>query len=207
MTGRWVSSANETEAAEQSIVPVMFVDLDIVGDRLRLNDSNLTLNWGDFDWLGVGTFGSIDGVDESHDLIAQPVKLTLSGVEAQYVTDARTTQYQGRAAVVYIGLLNKQTLAFIDTPEEVWSGFMDVMTPEADHNVGKITLTCEHWLRLAATAGRWTDEDQQARYSGDRFFQFLYEIPGYVGKWGSRDVSHGGQGFNRRGPSRPIQPF
>lgn len=202
---RWVSSANQTEAAEQSIVPVMFVDLDIVGDRLRLNDSNLTLNWGGFDWLGVSTFGGIDGVDESHDLIAQPVKLTLSGVDPQLVTDARTTQYQGRAVVIYLGLLNKQTYAFIDTPEEVWSGFMDVMTLEAGEREGKITLTCEHWLRIAATTGRWTDEDQQGRYAGDRLFQFLHEIPTYVGKWGSRDVSYGG-GFYR-GSSPPVQSF
>ena len=204
---RWISSANEAEAAEQSIVAVMFVDLDIVGDRQRLNDSNLTINWGGFDWLGVGSYGGIDAVSEANDLIAQPVTLTLSGVDPQNVTDARTTQYQGRAVVIYIGLLDKRTYALIDTPEEVWSGFMDVMTPTIDDRDGTITVTCEHWLRLAATAGRWTDEDQQARFSGDRFFQFIHDIPTFVGKWGARDVSHGGQGFNRRGPSRPVQPF
>lgn len=204
---RWTSSLNQAEAAEQSIVPVIFVDLDIVGDRQRLNDSNLTIPWGGFDWIGVGSFGGIDGVSESHDLIAQPVKMTLSGVDPQYVTDARTTQYQGRSAVIHVGLLNKQTYALIDTPEEVWSGFMDVMLLEAGEREGKITLVCEHWMRLAATTGRWTDEDQQARYAGDRFFQFLHMIPGFVGKWGARDVDYGGQGFNRRGPSRPVQWF
>lgn len=194
MAGRWTSASNETAAAAQSVVAVTFVDLDIVGDRLRLNDSNVNLEWGGYTWYGIGTFGGIEAVEESQDLIAQPVRLTLSGVETSLITDAMTTQYQGRAVTIYVGVLNPATLAFIDTPEEVWSGFMDVMTLEADHGLGKITLTCEHWLRVDPAASRYTDEQQQALYASDRFFQFLYEIPGYVGKWGSRDVSYGGGG-------------
>lgn len=207
---RWTSSALEAAAELPTVVPVVFVDLDIVGDRQRLNDSNITINWGGFDWSGVGTYGGIEVVSEGQDLIAQPVRLTLSGVESNLVTDARTTQYQGRDVVIYVGLLNTDTLALIDTPEEVWSGFMDVMRLEADHGVGRITLTCEHWLRVDPAASRYTDEQQQANYAGDRFFQFTHEIPGYVGKWGARDVGYGGGTGGRDhspGPRNPRQEF
>lgn len=207
-TGRWTSALNDAAAAEQSIVAVTFVDLDISGDRQRLNDSNLTLTWGGFDWQGVGTFGGIEAIAEASDLVSQPLRLTLSGVETQNITDAMTTQYQGRAVVVYVGLLNKDTLAFIADPEEVWSGYMDVMTLEADQGSGTITLTCEHWLRIAPAVSRYTDEEQQALYSGDRFFQYLHEIPNYIGKWGHRDVTHGGGGSGEAGsPINRRQPF
>lgn len=197
---RWTSAANQTAAEAQSVVAVTFVDLDIPGDRLRLNDSNLNLEWGGFTWSGVGTFGGIEAIEESQDLIAQPVRLTLSGVEANLITDALTTQYQGRAATIYVAPLNPDSLQFLDTPEEAWSGFMDVMTLEADHKLGKISLTCEHWLRVDPASSRYTDEQQQALFAADRFFQFTHEIANYVGKWGSRDVTYGGQGFNKRGP-------
>lgn len=206
---RWTSSANQTAADAQSVVAVTFVDLDIVGDRLRLNDSNLNIEWGGFTWQGVGIFGGIEAIEESQDLIAQPVRLTLSGVETNLITDAMTTQYQGRAVTIYVAPLNIDTLALIDTPEEVWSGFMDVMRGQADHGSGTITLTCEHWLRIDPAASRYTDEQQQALFAGDRFFQFTHEIANYVGKWGSRDVGYGGMGGRDNGPSprRRVQEF
>ena len=207
---RWTSSAHQTAAEAQSVVAVTFVDLDIVGDRLRLNDSNLNLDWGGFSWLGVGTYGGMDGIDESQDLIAQPVKLTLSGVDTSLISDAMTTQYQGRDVTIHVAPLNPDTLQFLDTPEEAWSGFMDVMTIEADHGIGRITIACEHWLRVDPAASRYTDEQQQALFASDRFFQFTHQISGFVGKWGSREVSYaGGLGGRDNSPSprRRVQEF
>lgn len=208
---RWTSSTHEAAAEAQSVRPVMFVDLEIPGDRQRLNDSNLTIPWNGFDWQGVGTYGGMEAIEEGQDLIAQPVKLTLSGVETNLITDAMTTQYQGQPVVIYVAPLNVDTLALTDPPEEVWSGFMDVMVGEADHGVGKITLTCEHWLRVDPAASRYTDEQQQVLFAGDRFFQFTHEIPGFVGKWGTRDVGYGGQGNfgpgGGGGPRNPRQEF
>ncbi len=207
--GRWTSSANEAAASAQSVVPVIFADLDIPGDRLRLNDSNTTLDWGGFTWLGAGPFGGLEAIEEGQDLIAQPVKLILSGVDTNIITDAMTTQYQGRAITIYVVPLNPETLALTDAPEEVWSGFMDVMKGEVDHGQGRIVLTCEHWLRVDPAASRYTDEQQQALFAGDRFFQFTHEIPNFVGKWGARDVGYGGTGGvdHSPGPRNRRQPF
>jgi hypothetical protein len=178
-----------------SVIMTTFVDLDIVGDRLRLHDGLGTINWGGFDWLGVGQYGGIGGIPESLEVISQPVKLTLSGVDAQYITDAMTTQYHGRAVVIYLGLFNPDTLTLIDTPEEIWSGFMDVMHIELDQGTAVIRLDCEHRLRRQPATARYTDEDQRVLVAGDLFFNKLHLIPGYVAKWGSRDISHDGDGY------------
>lgn len=202
---RWVSAANQTAAAAQSITLATFADLDFVGDRLRVHDGAGTISWGGNDWLGVGQYGGVDAVPESLEVIAQPVRLSLSGVDANLITDAMTTQYHGRAVALYVGLFSLTTQQLIDTPEEMWSGFMDVMHIEFDQNQASIRLDCEHRLRRIVAASRYTDEDQRTLYSGDLFFKFLHLIPGYRGKWGSRDTNFGGGMGGRDGPG-PRNP-
>ncbi len=165
-------------------MPVVFVFLDVQGSPLYLNNSNVNLVWDGQTWIGAGKMGDIDAVSEAQDLIAQPVKLTISGVDADVVTDARTSVYAGRDAIIYVGLLEPETLAFIDDPQEVWSGFMDVMELEADQGIGQITMTCEHWLRRSPVVSLYTDQEQQTLEPGDLFFQFTKDIANYVGNWG-----------------------
>lgn len=201
---RWTSSDNQLAAAGRTVALVTFVDLDIVGDRLRAHDNTGTINWGSNDWLGVGEFAGIDAVTESLEVIAQPVKLTLSGVDPQLITDAMTTQYHGRDVTIYIGLRDTETGALVDTPEEVWSGYMDVMTIEFDLNSASITLDCEHRLRRQPATSRYTDEDQRTLFAGDLFFSKLHLIPGFVGKWGSRDLAYSA-GFVGKPTSEPVK--
>jgi hypothetical protein len=205
MTTRWVSSSNETAAAAQSVAMVVFADLDIVGDRLRIHDGVGTINWGGFDWLGVGSFGSVESIDESLEVIARPVHLKLSGVDPQLITDAMTTQYHERAVVLYIGLFNVTTLALIATPEEVWSGYMDVMTIDIDHNQAAIDLICEHRLRKLPNTSRYTDEDQRTLFAGDTLFDKLHLIPGHMAKWGSTNATYSSGGRSGDGPPEHHQ--
>lgn len=203
---RWTSADNQTAAAASTVIMVVFADLDIPGDRLRLNDSPVTITWGGFDWGGLGQFGGIDVVGESLEIIAQPVKLTLSGVEPQYVQDAKDTAYHGQAITLYIGLFDTSTLDLIDTPEEIWSGYMDYMVIDVEKNSATITVNCEHRLRRQPKSSRYTDEDQRVTYSTDYFFNKLHLIPQYVGKWGTNTASFGFPSFgDGPGPRRPVQ--
>lgn len=194
---RWTSSSNQTAAAAQSVVMVTFADLQIPGspsNRIRAHDGVGTITWGGNDWSGVGQYGSIDVINESFDLIASPVTLTLSGVDSSLITDSMNEQYHGQTASIYIGLFSTTTNALIDTPELVWEGFMDHMVIEAAEGSATIKLVCEHRLRRMPAASRYTDEDQRATYAGDVFFNQLHTIPGYRGKWGARDVGIQGRG-------------
>lgn len=205
---RWTSSLNRAAAATQNVVEVRFIDLDIQDDHLYLNNSNLTLAWGGQTWSGLGVAGAITGVKESTDAVAYPVRLALSGVETNLITDAMAAKYKDRPVTIYCGLLDPDTLALIDTPQEEWSGFMDVMTIEAEKGGASIELTCEHWLRIAPTMSRYTDEDQKALHPGDRFFSHTHQIKDYIGKWGARDISYGAPAIgDGPGPRRRSQEF
>jgi hypothetical protein len=194
---------HEIAANRQEVVPVVFVFLDIEGSPLYLNNSNCNFEWDGQTWLGTGQMGDIEAISEAQDLIAQPVSLTLSGVDSDVVTDAMDANYKGRDVVIYLALLNPDTLAFEDEPEEIWSGFMDVMKLEKGQNHGQINLTCEHWLRIAPVISLYTDQEQQVIESGDRFFQFTKDIANFMGNWGGKPMSYNGPGVGSGGGGRP----
>lgn len=164
---------------------VTLVALDFASGFVRANDSSVSLAFGGNTYPGVGQYGGIDTVVEDLDIIARPLKMTLSGVDASLVTTTMTEIYQNRAATVYVGILNKDTLQFIADPEEAWGGRMDTMSIEVNQGLATITLNCEHRLRREPRIARYTDQDQQLAYTGDKFFSRLYQIPFYRSLWGS----------------------
>jgi hypothetical protein len=198
------AAIKEIAAAEQEVVPVVFAHLEMDGADLYFNNSSVTFPWDDNLWIGAGHMGDIEAVQEAQDLIAQPVRLTISGIDADVIQDAMNANYKDGAVTLYLALLNHDTLEIIDEPEELWSGFMDVMTIEADQNSGSISVVCEHWLRVAPVISLYTDQEQQVIDVGDRFFQFTKDIPNYVGNWGGQSLSYGGGGGGggTRGPVR-----
>lgn len=200
---RWIAADNQTAADQPTVQLVMLAFLDIPGDPIRVHDAVGTLTFGGNDYLGTGIYGDAGSVSETMDVIAQPVKLTLSGVDASLVADAMQTQYHGRSVILYIGLLNTATSAFVATPEIRWKGFMDVMTIEFNQTLATITLDCEHHLRRLNVSSRYTNEDQQSISPGDLGLSHTWEIPNFPGKWGARDISFS---FNDRRTAPPWAP-
>ncbi len=200
---RFVSSANQTAAEQQDVMIAVAVDLDFASGHVRAHDAIGTLQIGGFDYLGVGQFGSIDTVDESIDVIAKPVRLSLSGVDASLLSPALTENYQNRSCTIYLCLLNKATYALVDTPEVWWEGRMSHMKVTLGTS-SRIDLQCEHRLRREPRIAHYTDADMQLLYSGDRFFDLLGKILTFKGMWGSKGVAN--DGYTRTTtPSRPSR--
>jgi hypothetical protein len=190
---RFDSALNEAASERSSVRLFVACDLDFDSGHYRAHDGIDTITWGGYSYEGIGGFGGLDIAEESIDVVARAVKLTLSGVPenqlpAEAVGTALDEVYQGRAATLYLGLKDNDTNALIDTPEILWEGMMDQMTVKLGEGVGTVTLSCEHRLRRAPRIARYTNEDQQLAYSGDRFFDLVPKIAGYKGKWGTRDI-------------------
>ncbi len=209
-----MQAAVASTPAAQSVVMTTHVFLNIENDPIYANDSPCTFRWGGAllvpavqTWIGVAKYGALEQVVESLDIIANPVRLTLSGVDNSVLSSAMTNVYAGRTAAVYLALHDPRDLSLIDTPEEIWSGIMSVMRIKFGPNTGSIVVECEHRLRRRPLVQRYTDEDQKSRHAGDRFFQFLHQIPGYISKWGSKDVTYStgrGSGGGRFQPGRNL---
>jgi hypothetical protein len=187
---------------------VTLVDMDFSSGHVRVHDGLGPLAFSGNTYDGVGKYGGIEAVTETLDVIARPLKLTLSGVDASLVTTTMTETYQNRSCTVYLGILDQTTMTFVATPETVWEGRMDTMQIEIADGSATIKLNCEHRLYREPRIARYTDQDEQLAYSGDTFFNLMYQIPGFRSQWGSVNTNYsGGVGTGSGGGLRPSNPL
>jgi hypothetical protein len=198
---RWASNTNETQAAKAATYLVTLCELNFDSGTIRVHDGAGPLSFGGNTYLGIGTYGSFDIVDENIDNVARGIRLTLSGVESGLVSTVMTETYQGRTVTLYLGLL-AEDMTFVDDPEELWSGRIDTMSISLDQNSATISVSCEYRLRKEPVVARYTDTDQRLAYAGDRFFDLTQKIPQFKASWGDKPntYSYGGGGY----PGSPI---
>lgn len=196
---RWVSSANQTAAESQNILMALAVDLDFASGHVRAHDGIGAISIGGNSYEGIGSFGSIEAVEESIEVIAKPLKLKLSGVDSSIISKAlnETTNYQNRSATLYFVVYNTTTCALVDTPETLWEGRMNQMTIALNGEDSGVSVLCEHRLRREPRVARYTHEDQQLVYSGDLGFNLIGKIRGFRGTWGAKGVAN--DGYTRTG--------
>lgn len=188
---RWVSATNEAAAERDQIRGAFLIDLAFDSGNVRANDSGADLSFGGNTYFGIGTFGGFDGIEESEKSVSVGARFTLTGVNSGIIASIRDNVYQNRPASLYVGMLAENSNDFVDTPELVWSGYMDTMTIEKRSHEARIILTCEHRLRSSPPKSRWSDADQQGRAANDRFFNLAPLVSSYHSKWGDRGSTYG----------------
>jgi hypothetical protein len=186
VSGRWSSSLNQAAAELNHIGGFFAVDLDFSTGHVRANDSGIDFTWGGNTYFGVGDFGGFDSVQENIEAVARGVKFTLAGVDTGIISSIVGNVYQGRAATLYVGMVDPTSYALIDTPEIVWSGYMDTMKIVTEKDGSRIELACEHRLRNAPPYARFSSADQKARSAGDMFFDMLGFVANYRSNWGGK---------------------
>lgn len=158
----------------------LYVAVELIFDsgalRLWTGLGNKTINGNTY--TGTGTLLGISGVAEASDLSAKGIDLTLSGVDSSLVSIALQEPYQNRPVRVYLGSDNNVL--------QVFSGFMDIMTISDNGTTCEISVSCESILITLdrITPLRYTQEIQQARYSGDTFFSYVTDLADKTIVWG-----------------------
>ena len=186
-------SANATELAKPAVWLAILAEFDFPSGMLYASDAIHWVTYAGNGYYPTGEVASIGGVQEEVETIARSVTCVLGG-PAEMVAHAMDEVYQGRGVTLRLAPLSESTGQPVGTPEILWEGRMDVMTPRAEKGVGVIELTCEHRLRREPRIARMTNVDQQMAYSGDTFFEHTPEIPGYVATWGATPIAFYGPG-------------
>lgn len=190
MSGRGASASVQAAAAAGTVVPVVFVELHFPAETSRLTNAGISIQWNGFTWLGAGAATTIDTIGEGLDPQSRGLAFTLSGVATNMLSYAIGAPYRNGTAQVWVGLLDPQTYAVVDSPVVIWVGQMDVMTPSIEPSastvVAAIRLECESRMALWARSKgrRYTHEDQQLDYPGDKFFEFIPRLQEAQLPWG-----------------------
>jgi hypothetical protein len=174
---RDITGAVEAAVEAEHVPMLAFVEMQFASGTVRVCNAYETVPWNGFNWLGLGNLGSIEPIEESTELQMNGIGLQLSGVNPALISTALGEQYQGRACKIWFAPLNPTTYVPIVDPIGPFRFRMDTMSIEKG-KTATISVTAEN--RLAdwdrARVRRYTDEDQQAEFPGDRFFEFVPEL-------------------------------
>lgn len=129
-------------------------------------------------FLGVGTFGSIDKVEESaSDVRATGIAMTLSGIPSEMIALCLTEFFVNRPATIWLALFDENG-AIIPNAIQIFKGRMDFPVIDEGGETATITVTAESILidlerpRIA----RYTHEDQVNKFPDDLGLEFVASI-------------------------------
>lgn len=125
-------------------------------------------------WIGGGDVISISPVSENAEVVAEKVDFGVSGISTDIISIALGEHYQGRNCELFLGFFNNEN-ALIDDIFTIYKGRLDIMEIDISKEKMDIVVRSESRLRdlKIAPITRLTDQDQQNKFPGDKFLEFV----------------------------------
>jgi hypothetical protein len=186
-------AAETARTASQSSEPLvaLLAELDLASGFARAWTGVGTLSWGERVFLGTGDLINIGTIEETIEARSSGITLTLSaaamGEQASMILEAALAEansFQGRPVRLWLALLADHATLLAD-PVPLAELRMDTMAI-VDGRDARITLTAEGELGDLdrPRVRRYTNEDQQSEFPGDRGFEYVPSVQELNFKWG-----------------------
>ena len=140
-------------------------------------------------YLGTGNILNISPITETADTRATGVEIVLSGLDTSILSAGLTEDTQGMIVEIYFGVMTTTSNAdaIDDTPYQIFSGFIDSMVLEESGDSSTLTFTVENKLVTLERPidRRYTDQDQQNLFIGDKGCEFVTSLQDKSVAWGA----------------------
>ena len=182
---RSATAAMLTALGQPVLRPALFVAATFVDETVYLWNGPGPIAWNGQTWLGVGSLGSVSTVEEGTTVEARGISLSLSGLDPTLLTETLANYQVGLPCTVWLGLFDASG-KLIPDPIISFSGRMDQPTLTMDGQTATLTINAESKLldMNVSVERRYTNEDQQLDYPGDRGFEFIDSIQEVTINWG-----------------------
>lgn len=180
---RSISASLLTALSSDVCEPFYAVELFFDSSTLRLwsGVGNKDINTGSTQtFTGTGSLLSIGPTDETGDLSAKSMSVSLTGLDSSIISLALQEPYQRRQAKVFMG---EQSVSDV---VQIFSGQMNTMNIVDAAESSTVELIIESKLVELERAANWryTDENHQSRQDGDTFFSYVQAIQDVSVAWG-----------------------
>lgn len=201
---RDLTTAFETALTADTVRPVLFWEGEFDSGTVRLWSGYGELTWNSETWQGAGTLAGITAIEETGDIKAAGVTFSLSGIPSDMLELALGEVRQGKPVKLWLGLLSLTDGSVIADPDQVFSGRMDVPTIDEGGETSTIAITAENRLvdLERARERRYTHEDQQIDFSGDKGFEYVNSLQDKEVLFGGTSSGGGSSGSTGGGVSR-----
>lgn len=129
------------------------------------------------DWQGTGTLGALDTVGESTDGSATGLRATLFDIPSEFASDIADQAVRGCLFEFYLGTLN-ETYQQVEDVVLVWKGRLDDYRITDAGSTLSVEVVGESRSidQRRPAIKRFTDEWQQRKYPGDKFFEYVPQM-------------------------------
>ena len=157
-----------------------------------------TITYDSNDYLGVGDFGSVSNATETEQLRPASLTLQLSGVDSTLLTEALDSGNYGDVVTLYVGY-RQDDGTLVDDPWLLWRGTYDFSTiTRGNSNIVNVIVQHDLAVLDEVDSSRFTDEDQQSRFTGDTGFEYVTDMNNLKLQWGGQTVQGSGAGGSPR---------
>lgn len=182
---RSLSAAILTALGQPSLLVGWFCQLDLPGGMRAYCTDAKNHTVGAVTYEAVGTFGAVEPIEEDADLIARPMRISLSALDSVLMPEILAADYRGRSMTVLFGLFDDNH-DLVDDPVPYWTGHISETEIEVEENgTATVRITGEQpWAEIDKTNGSlYTPERHQMDFPGDRFFEFLSSLADGSPRW------------------------
>lgn len=143
-----------------------------------------TLSWDAKSWSGVGTLLGISGIDETNEIRASGLTVSLSGVPSDLLSAALGDARSGKTGRVYLAFFSGGSI--VADPILQFEGRLDVPAIEDGPDTATISISYESELidLERARERRYTPEDQAIDFPGDLGFAYVAALQDAQITWG-----------------------
>ena len=182
---RNLTTALNNEFISTEMSPFLAIDLAFEGGNFLTWTGYGDIQFGGNTYIGSGDIVNVGAINESSEIKANGIQITLSGIPSDLISSALIDPYQGRTAKLFLGIINDGIV--VADPYMIFKGSMDLMTIDDAGESATIALTAESRLidLDRARERRFTSEDQKIDYPNDKGLEFITSLQEKAIVWGN----------------------
>lgn len=169
----------------KTIRQVYFVRIDLESGPFLANTSDRNITVGGDLYYGVGQLGKIGEFTTTSGTTATALKFTLTNIPSSMTGEVANENTRNKPVKVAIALLDQHNQLAADL---IWwfSGTIDSLSMDIGQTVSVAASASSRLINWARSVNsRYTNEDQQSKYPGDKGFFFIADMMNIKLQWGS----------------------
>lgn len=173
-----------TQLQSASVTVGILFEGEFASGWVRLWSGIGSLSWDGKTWTGTGNLLGISGIDETAEVRASGMTVSLSGVPSDLLSAALGDARSGRIGRVYLAFFSGGSI--VADPILQFEGRLDVPAIEDGPETATISISYESELidLERARERRYTPEDQAIDFPGDLGFDYVASLQDAQITWG-----------------------
>lgn len=173
---RDIDSSMVTALTQKNADVALLAQMDFDSGTLYMWTGYGDLSWDSKTFIGGGNMVGISVIEETQDLQAKGLELSLNGVSTDIVALELTQKTRGRPFKMWLAIVVDN--AVVGVPYRIFTGMMDVLMMRDGGTTSTLVLTVENSniLGRRSKIRRYTEEDQKKYYPNDTGFDRVPQL-------------------------------